>query len=47
MDGSELPEQESAERSVGVELWHSQAATYYRARRPAVEASGGLLPLRG
>jgi hypothetical protein len=42
VDGNELPEQESAQGSVGVELWHSQAASYYRARRPAVEASGGL-----
>ncbi len=36
---------QSAERPVGVELWHSQAATYYCERRPAVEASGGILPI--
>lgn len=43
MDGKELPEEESAKGSVGVELRNSQTATRHRGKKPAVETSGGLL----
>ncbi|PPB80670.1 site-specific DNA recombinase [Mycetohabitans endofungorum] len=43
VDGKELPKQEGAQRSMGVELRHSQTASHYCARKPPVETSCRLL----